>query len=94
MTGWLALGGVLLLGFALFSLMLAMVLVFLKAVFFLVLLPFRLLFWGLGAVAMLVGAAIALVAGVALLLAPLLPLVLLVGLVYGMVQLVKRPATA
>ena len=81
-------------GFALFSLMLAMVLVFLKAVFFLVLLPFRLLFWGLGAVAMLVGAAIALVAGVALLLAPLLPLVLLVGLVYGMVQLVKRPATA
>ncbi|NQW02417.1 MAG: hypothetical protein HQ485_00140 [Acidobacteria bacterium] len=94
MTGWLALGGVLLVGFALFSLMLAMVLVFLKAVFFLVLLPFRLLFWGLGAVAMLVGAAIALVAGVALLLAPLLPLVLLVGLVYGMVQLVKRPATA
>jgi len=84
----------LLVGFALFSLMLAMVLVFLKAVFFLVLLPFRLLFWGLGAVAMLVGAAIALVAGVALLLAPLLPLVLLVGLVYGMVQLVKRPATA
>ncbi len=83
-----------LVGFALFSLMLAMVLVFLKAVFFLVLLPFRLLFWGLGAVAMLVGAAIALVAGVALLLAPLLPLVLLVGLVYGMVQLVKRPATA
>ena len=81
-------------GFALFSLMLAMVLVFLKAVFFLVLLPFRLLFWGLGAVAMLVGAAIALVAGVALLLAPLLPLVLLVGLVYGLVQLVKRPVTA
>ena len=94
MTGWLVLGGLLMAGFALFSLVLAVVVMAVKAVFWLVFLPFRLLAWGVGAVLMLVGTAVAIVLGLALLLAPLLPLVLLAALVYGLVRLVKRPATA
>lgn len=92
------LGGVLLAGFAFLSLMLAFVAVFVKAVFWLVLLPFRLLFWGVGAVVMLVGTAVAigvgLIVGLALILAPLLPLAILGGLVYGLVRLIRRPAIA
>ena len=94
MTGWFALGGVVLAGFAFLSLMLALVLMFVKAVFWLVLLPFRLLFWGVGAAVALVGGAIAIVVGVLVLLAPLLPLVLLAGVIYGLVTLFKRPVTA
>jgi len=98
MTGLLTLGGVLLAGFAFLSLMLAFVVVFVKAAFWLVLLPFRLLFWGLGAVAMLVGGVVAigvaLVVGLAAILATLLPFVILGALVYGLVRLVRRPAVA
>jgi len=98
MTGFLALGGLLLAGFAFLSLMLAFVLFLVKSVFWLVLLPFRLLFWGVGAVLMLVGTAVgigvALVVGLALIIAPLLPFLILAALVYGLVKLVRSPATA
>lgn len=94
MTGWLVLGGLLLAGFAMVSLVLALMATAVRAVFWLVFLPFRLLAWGLGAVLMLVGTAVAIVLGLALLLAPLLPLVILAAMVYGLVRLVKRPATA
>lgn len=93
MTGFLALGGLMLAGFAFLSLMLAFVVMAVKAVFWLVFLPFRLLMWTVGAVAMLVGTAIAIVIGVAVLLAPLLPLVILGAMVYGLVRLMRRPAT-
>jgi len=93
MTGWLVLGGLLMAAFAMMSLVLAAVVMAVKAVFWLVFLPFRLLAWGVGAVLMLVGTAVAIVLGLALLLAPLLPLVLLAALVYGLVKLIKRPAT-
>jgi hypothetical protein len=94
MTGWLVLGGLLLAGFAMVSLVLAAVVMAVKAVFWLIFLPFRLVAWGVGAVLMLVGTAVAIVLGLALLLAPLLPLLILAALVYGLVRLVKRPATA
>jgi len=97
MTGFLALGGVLLAGFAFLSLMLAFVVIFFKAVFWLVLLPFRLVLWALGAVMMVVGTivgiGVALVAGVAVILAPLLPFLIFAALVYGLVRLIRRPAT-
>jgi hypothetical protein len=97
MTGFLALGGLFLAGFAFLSLILAFVMMVVKTVFWLVLLPFRLLFWGLGAVLGLIGAtiglAVALVVGAALILAPLLPFVILGALIYGVVRLIKRPAT-
>jgi hypothetical protein len=97
MSGFLAVGGLLLAGFAFLSLMLVFVVMFLKAVFWLVFLPFRLLFWGLGAVLALVGTAIgvavALVVGIALILAPLVPFVILAAMIYGLVRLIKRPAT-
>jgi hypothetical protein len=97
MTGFLALGGLLLAGFAFLSLMLAFVIVFFKAVLWLVFLPFRLLFWTLGAVLALIGTAVgvvvALVVGLALILAPLLPFLVLGALIYGLVRLIKRPAT-
>jgi hypothetical protein len=70
------------------------VLMAVKAVFWLVFLPFRLLFWGLGAAAMLVGTAIAIVVGLALILAPLLPLAILAAMVYGLVRIMRRPAVA
>jgi hypothetical protein len=97
MGGFLALGGVVLAGIAFFSLMLAFIVLFFKAVFWLVLLPFRLLMWGVGAVLAMVGLAIgvavALVTGLALLIAPLLPFLIVGGLIYGLVRLIKRPAT-
>ena len=97
MTGFLALGGVLLAGFAFLSLMLAFVLLLFKAAFWLVLLPFRLLFWIFTAVLALVGTAIGLVVavafGLALILAPLLPFLILAAMVYGVIRLIKRPAT-
>ena len=97
MTGFLALGGLLLAGFAFLSLMLAFVIVFVKAVLWLIFLPFRLLFWGLGAVLALIGTAVgiavALVVGLALILAPLLPFLIVGALIYGLVRLIKRPAT-
>ena len=94
MTGWLVLGGLLMAVFAMVSLVLAAVVMAVKAVFWLVFLPFRLMAWGIGAVLMLVGTTVAIVLGLALLLAPLLPLLILAALVYGLVRLVKRPATA
>lgn len=93
MTGFLVLGGLLMAGLAMVSLVLAVVVMALKAVFWLVFLPFRLMAWGIGAVLMLVGTTVAIVLGFALLLAPLLPLLILAALVYGLVRLVKRPAT-
>jgi hypothetical protein len=97
MGGFLALGGVVLAGIAFFSLMFAFIVLFFKAVFWLVLLPFRLLMWGVGAVLAMVGLAIgvvvALVTGLALLIAPLLPFLIVGGLIYGLVRLIKRPAT-
>ena len=97
MTGFLALGGVLLAGFAFLSLMLAFVVFLFKAVFWLFLLPFRVLFWVFGAVLALIGTAIGLVValafGVALIIAPLLPFLILAAIVYGIVRLIRRPAT-
>ena len=97
MTGFLALGGLILAGFAFVSLILAFVMMVVKAVFWLVFLPFRLLFWGLGAALALVGTAVgigvALVVGLALILAPLLPFAILAALIYGLVRLFRRPAT-
>ena len=94
MTGFLVLGGLLMAVFAMVSLVLAAVVMAVKAVFWLVFLPFRLMAWGIGAVLMLVGTTVAIVLGLALLLAPLLPLVILAALVYGLVRLIRRPATA
>lgn len=94
MTGFLVLGGLLMAGVAMVSLVLAAVVMAVKAVFWLVFLPFRLMAWGIGAVLMLVGTTVAIVLGLALLLAPLLPLVILAALVYGLVRLIRRPATA
>jgi hypothetical protein len=98
MTGVLTLGGLLLAGFAFLSLMLAFALVIVKSIFWLVFLPLRLLFWAVGAAFMLVGTGIAMAAavlfGLVLLIAPLLPLILLGALIYGVVKLVQRPATA
>lgn len=96
MTGFLALGGMLLAGLAFLSILLAFVVFFFKAVLWLVLLPFRVLFWGVSTVLMLVGTAlgigVALVVGFALLLAPLLPFLILAALIYGVVRLIRRPA--
>lgn len=94
MTGWLVLGGFLLAGLAALSMVLTLVVMAVKAVFWLVFLPFRLVASSIGAVLMLVGTAVAIVLGLALLLAPLLPLVILAAMVYGLVKLIKRPATA
>ena len=97
MTGFLALGGLLLAGFVFLSLIAAFIVMIFKAVFWLVFLPFRLLFWGLGAAFALIGTAIGLavtlIVGMALLLVPLLPFAILAALVYGVVRLIKRPAT-
>ncbi len=97
MTGFLTLGGLMLAGLAFVSLILAFVMMFFKAVFWLVFLPFRLVLWALSGVLMLVGTAVgvavALVVGLALILAPLLPFVILAALIYGVVRLFKRPAT-
>jgi hypothetical protein len=59
-----------------------------------VLVPFRLIGWAIGAVFAVAGVMLAIVRGLALLLAPLLPLAILAGLVYGVYRLVRRPALA
>lgn len=94
MGGMLALVGVLLAGFAFFAMIFAFVLLALKAVLWMILLPFRLIGWAVGAVFMLIGTAIAIIFGLAVILAPLLPLVILAGLAYGLYRLVKRPVVA
>jgi len=94
MTGWLALGGlvgVALAGFAFFAMVFAFLLFVLKSVFWLVLLPFRLIGWAVGAVFMLIGTAFAILLGLAVLLAPLIPLAIVVGIGYGIYRLVRRP---
>lgn len=97
MTGWLALGGlvgVMLAGFAFVAMIFAFMLLVLKSVFWLILLPFRLIGWAIGAVVMLIGTGIAIVFGLALLLAPLLPLAIVAGIGYGIYRMAKRPAVA
>jgi hypothetical protein len=93
MTGWLVLGGVLVAGFAFLSLVFAFALFVLKSVFFLIVLPFRLIGWAAGAVATLIGTALAVVIGLAVLLAPLIPLAIVVGIFYGLYRLLRRPTT-
>ncbi len=94
MTGWLALGGVLLAGFAFLSLVFAFFLLMLKAVFWLVLLPLRLLGWAFGAVLMVVVTAFAIVIGLLAILAPFIPLAIVGGLIYGVYRLVRRTPAA
>jgi hypothetical protein len=97
MTGWLALGGlvgVLLAGFAFFAMLFAFLLFVLKSIFWLVLLPFRLIGWAVGAVVMLVATAFAIVIGLLAILAPLIPLAIVAGLIYGVYRLMRRPAMA
>ncbi|MBM3750438.1 MAG: hypothetical protein FJW21_04545 [Acidimicrobiia bacterium] len=94
MTGWLALGGlvgVLLAGFAFIAMLFAFMLFVLKSVFWLVLLPFRLIGWAVGAVFMLIGTVIAIALGLAMLLAPLLPLAIVAGIGYGIYRMVRKP---
>jgi len=97
MTGWLALGGlvgVLLAGFAFFAMLFAFLLFVLKSIFWLVLLPFRLIGWAVGAVVMVFATAFAILIGLMALLAPLIPLVIVGGLIYGLYRLMRRPAAA
>ena len=98
MTGLLTLGGVFLAGLAFVSLMLAFVLFLVKSVFWLVLLPFRLLFWAIGGAVMLIGGAVGLVlaltVGLALSIVPLLPLLLIGALIYGLFKVVRSPVSA
>ncbi len=94
MAGMIALVGLMFAGFAFLALMLSFVVLVVKAMFFMVLLPFRLIGWAIGAVAMVIGAGVAITLGLVVLLAPLLPLALLVGLVYGLYRLTRRPAIA
>lgn len=97
MTGWLALGGLLgllLAGFAFFAMVFGLVVFALKSVFFLILLPFRLIGWALGAVVMLVATVFAIAIGLAVILAPLVPLAIIVGLGYGLYRLMTRSTPA
>ena len=97
MTGWLALGGlvgVLLAGFAFLAMLVAFMLFVLKSVFWLVLLPFRLIGWAIGAVFMLIGTVIAIALGLAMLLAPLLPLAIVAGIGYAIYRMVRKPQAA
>lgn len=94
MTGWLVLGGVLVAGFAFLSLLFAFVLFLLKAVFWLVLLPLRLIGWALGAVVLMVATVVAILFGLVMLLAPLVPLAIVVGIIYGIYRIARRPAAA
>jgi len=94
MTGWLALIGILLAGFAFLSVVFAFALFVLKSIFWLVFLPFRIIGWAVGAVFMLIGTAFAILIGLAAILAPLIPLAIVVGLIYGVYRLIRRPAMA
>jgi hypothetical protein len=87
-------GGLLLAGFAFFVMIAALVAFVVKSAVALILLPFRLLFWGIGAVFALVGVVIAMAVGLAVILAPLIPLALFLGLIYGLYRLTRRPAVA
>lgn len=87
-------GGLLLAGFAFFAVIAALIAFVVKSAVALVLLPFRLLFWALGAVFAMVGVVFALAVGLAVILAPLVPLALFVGLIYGVYRLTRRPAVA
>ena len=66
----------------------------LKAALWLVLLPFRLIGWAVGAVFMLIGTAFAIIVGLAVILAPLLPLAIVAGIGYGIYRMMRRPAVA
>jgi len=90
----IALGGLLFAGFAFLALVLSFMVLVVKAMLFMVLLPFRLLGWAIGAVMAVIGVGIAVALGLVMLLAPLLPLALLAGLVYGIYRLTRRPAVA
>jgi len=94
MTGWLALIGILLAGFAFLSVVFAFAVFVLKSIFWLVFLPFRIIGWAVGAVFMLIGTAFAILIGLAALLAPLIPLAIVAGLIYGVYRLIRRPAAA
>lgn len=97
MTGWIALGGlvgVLLAGLAFFAMLFAFLLFVLKSFVWLILLPFRVIGWAVGGVFMLIGTVIAIAIGLAMLLAPLLPLAIVAGLGYGIYRMVRRPQTA
>lgn len=94
MTGWLALIGILLAGFAFLSVVFAFTLFVLKSIFWLVLLPFRIIGWAVGAVFMLFATAFAILIGLAAILAPLIPLAIVAGLIYGVYRLIRRPAAA
>lgn len=89
MAGLITLGFLMFMGFALFMMVLVI-----KALFFMVLLPFRLIGWAIGAVMAVIGVGIAITLGLVVLLAPLLPIALLAGLVYGIYRLTRRPAIA
>lgn len=89
-----ALGGLLLAGLAFFAMVFAFIAVMFKAVIWMLVLPFRLIGWAIGAVVMLIGTAIAIVAGLAIILAPLVPVAILAGLAYGIYRLVRRPVAA
>jgi hypothetical protein len=90
----IALGGLLFAGFAFLALVLSFMVLVVKAMLFMVLLPFRLIGWAIGAVMAVIGVGIAVALGLVMLLAPLLPLALLAGLVYGIYRLTRRPAVA
>ncbi len=94
MTGWLALGGVLLAGFAFLSLVFAFILLAIKTVFWVIFLPFRLIGWAFGAVIMIIATAFAILIGLAVILAPLIPLAIVGGLFYGVYRMLRRPAVA
>ncbi|MGE3343669.1 MAG: hypothetical protein AB7L71_09555 [Vicinamibacterales bacterium] len=94
MAGMIALGGLLFAGFAFLALVLSFMVLVVKAMLFMVLLPFRLIGWAIGAVMAVIGVGIAVALGLVMLLAPLLPLALLAGLVYGIYRLTRRPAVA
>ena len=94
MTGWLALGGILLARFAFISIVFAFALFVLKSIFWLVLLPFRLVGWAVGAVVMVFATAFAIVIGLLAILAPLIPLAIVAGLIYGVYRLARRPVMA
>jgi hypothetical protein len=94
MGGWLALGGLLLAGVAFLGIVFTFFVLMLKAALWLVLLPFRLIGWAVGAVFMLIGTAFAIIVGLAVILAPLLPLAIVAGIGYGIYRMMRRPAVA
>jgi hypothetical protein len=94
MGGWLALGGLLLAGVAFLGIVFTFFVLMLKAALWMILLPFRLIGWAVGAVFMLIGTAFAIIVGLAVILAPLLPLAIVAGIGYGIYRMMRRPAVA